>query len=119
VLAEGEGSSGVGVVATGATGLTATSTNPAGVGVIGHSPKGVGVRGFSESGTGVVGHSELGIGGYFSGTKAPIRLQPAEGGDATPTGDHQVGELYVDGKANLYFCSGAGNPGVWKKIAMR
>jgi hypothetical protein len=115
VLATSTGQTGIGVDAFGVHhGLRGEST--AGVGAVGQSAKGVGVRGVSEMGTGVVGTSEAGVGGDFSGGAAPIRLRPAEGTDGPPVGGrHQVGELYVDGNGELYFCS---KPGVWRRVVM-
>jgi hypothetical protein len=85
-------------------------------GVRGASTSGIGVRGFSEIATGVLGQSELGLGGDFGGKSAPIRLRPAEGTEGPPkTGNHQVGEMFVDGKGNLYFCA---QPNVWRQIVM-
>jgi hypothetical protein len=115
VLATSTGQTGIGVDAFGAHhGLRGDSTT--GVGAVGHSARGVGVRGISEMGTGVVGVSEAGLGGDFSGAAAPIRLRPAEGTDGPPSdGTHHVGELYVDGNGELYFCS---KPGVWRKVVL-
>jgi hypothetical protein len=113
VLATSTGQTGIGVDAFGTHhGVRGASTT--GVGVAGHSAKGAGVHGVSETGTGVVGASEAGLGGDFSGAAAPIRLRPAEGTDGPPSdGTHRVGELYVDGKGELYFCSGG-----WRRVVL-
>jgi hypothetical protein len=113
--AEGAGASGVGVVANGATGLIATSFSPTGVGVAGNCEKGIGVRGQSDQGTGVLGFSELGLGGDFGGTRAPIRLRPNEAAQAPPKGG-EVGELFVDNKGTLYFCT---QGGIWKTVVLK
>jgi len=119
VSAESTTSNGNGVVAKGATGVFASSTSATGAGVIGHSGKGSGVIGKSDQGPGVLGMSEIGVGGEFGGTSAAIRLRPAEGGEGFPkSGDHQVGELFLDSKANLFFCVTSGKPGVWVQFAM-
>jgi hypothetical protein len=120
VDAKGNSGTGIGVAASGATGVIGTSTAATGTGVIGQGGKGPGVIGKRATGIGVVGTSELGVGGEFRGTLAPLRLCPAEGTGGAPTsGAHQAGEMFVDSKANLYFCIIAGTPGQWKQIAMR
>jgi hypothetical protein len=73
------------------------------------------VRGTSDQGAGVQGSSELGVGGDSGGTKAAIRRRPNEDAQAPPKGA-EVGEMFVDTKGTLYFCSQAG---VWKTVVLK
>ena len=62
-----------------------------------------------------------GTGGYgceFGGDQAPLRLIPAQTAGAPTTGEHSVGEFYVDGKGSLFYCLSAGTPGTWKRIEL-
>jgi hypothetical protein len=85
-------------------------TERASYGVTGHADDflGIGVRGMSKHGYGAT----------LQGGQAPLRLLPAETEGAPASGDHQVGELFVDSKGDLFFCQVTGVPGTWAKIAM-
>lgn len=80
---------------------------------------GFGVSGESDSalGAGVKG-SSAGYGGQFSGTRAPLRLIPAATAGHPTTGDHQVGELFVDTNGDLFVCKGNGSPGTWFRVRL-
>jgi hypothetical protein len=79
---------------------------------------GVSGRSVSPQGAGVNGFSDSGYGGHFSGGRAPLRLQPAATPGRPTTGNHQVGELFVDGKGDLFFCKGSGMPGTWFRVQL-
>jgi hypothetical protein len=69
------------------------------------------------SGVGVHGISRHGCGATFQGGRAPLRLLPAETAGAPASGNHEVGELFVDSHGDLFFCKVTGTPGTWVKIA--
>ena len=117
------------VVNTKGTGVTATGLDwgleghgdpgVGGGGVFGISEKGTGVFGESGSGTGVLGSSSTKYGGDFSGGLAPLILRHPENAQGPPTsGNHQMGELFVDNQGVLYFCVANGTPGTWKKVQL-
>jgi hypothetical protein len=73
-------------------------------------------------GIGVRGMSKHGYGATLQGGRAPLRLLPAETAGAPTSGDHEVGELFVDSNGDLFFCkvkSTPGMPATWVKIATR
>jgi hypothetical protein len=101
------------------SGVTGRTVSPRGSGVFGFSDAGgIGVRGFSNSNDGVLGFSDNGYGGHFRGGRAPLRLQPATESGHPTTGNHQRGELYVDGKGDLFFCKDDGTPGIWFRVQL-
>ncbi len=71
-------------------------------------------------GYGVSGSSSEGYGGLFVGGLAPIYLEPSSISGTPPptTGNHRMGELYVDSGGELYFCIQNGTPGTWKKVQL-
>jgi hypothetical protein len=79
-----------------------------------------GVTGHADDfyGIGVRGMSKHGYGATLQGGQAPLRLLPAETAGAPLSGDHQVGELFVDSQGNLFFCKVTGVPGTWFKIRL-
>jgi hypothetical protein len=91
---------------------------PLGAGVMGFSKQIVGVRGASERGDGVFGSSEQGYGGHFKGTRAPLRLEPADSSGPPTHGRHRRGEFYVDNNGDLFFCKDDGTPGSWFKVQL-
>jgi hypothetical protein len=70
------------------------------------------------SGAGVAGAAfgSDGVGGLFSGTRAALRLVPADSAGAPTTGDHDAGEFVVDSAGQLHFCYLGGTPGAWIPI---
>jgi hypothetical protein len=100
--------------ATGKSGVVGDNTGGpegAGFGVSGHCK--------SRDGAGVSGSSDYGYGASFRGGRAPLRLEPEVGTSGPPrTGDHQVGEFFVDMKGELFFCSGSGTPGSWSLVQL-
>jgi len=94
-----------------------------GDGVHGES-RGNGVLGESIAfgGIGVRGTSSDGIGGSFSGgpNGVPLRLEPSSQQGPPTTGNHSMGELFVDTQGVLYFCKQSGPPGVavWKTVTL-
>lgn len=91
-----------------------------GTGISGSCQDGIGVIGQcdKETGTGVRGQSLHGYGGTFAGGLAPIRLEPSNTSGPPTTGQHDVGELFVDKGVNLFICIQFGTPGVWKKVQL-
>jgi hypothetical protein len=63
------------------------------------------------------------IGGNFSGSMAPIRLQPAAAAGAPTTGPHKRGEMVVDSQGNLFLCmadsTSSAPAGTWKKVVLQ
>jgi hypothetical protein len=129
------------LVGTTESGITVTGTSNHGAGVKGESQSGaIGVWGVANSGygvgvsgnggTGVNGYGTIGVGGIgteyggaFSvdnnvvGGLAPLRLVPSNSQGSPNTGNHLMGELYVDNKGALYYCVADGTPGTWKQLA--
>ena len=83
--------------------------DPTSYGVTGHADdvRGIGVRGMSKHGYGAT----------LQGGRAPLRLLPAETAGVPASGDHEVGELFVDSNGDLFFCKVKGTPCTWVKIA--
>jgi hypothetical protein len=73
-----------------------------------------GVRGSSSSGPGVLGEGKYG--GEFQGTSAQLRLLPGASAGRPTTGDHFIGEIYMDSAATLFVCVANGSPGTWVKV---
>jgi len=119
VFGESVDSEGVHAHSTNGFGVNATSDSNDGIvgtwggsgdGVVGVSTAdGSGVSGTSVNGNGVSGVCDNGIGGNFFGGSAPILLRtPPEEVDITgppTTGNHFMGELFVDSHGGLYFCT--------------
>jgi hypothetical protein len=80
----------------------------------------IGVKGFSELSIGVAGNSTSGYGGTFGGGRAPLKLWPSNTQGPPTSGNHSMGELYVDNQGVLYFCVADGTrlhpAGTWKKV---
>lgn len=92
--------------AAGGRGVTGIATT--GSGTVGQAGSGVGVRG-TAAGTG--------LGGQFGGGRAQLHLVPSPTVTGHPTtGNHLVGELFMDKVGALYLCKAAGTPGTWKLI---
>jgi len=87
----------------------------AGTGVHGQSATGFGVSGSSTKAVAVSGQGR--IGGEFKGTRAAIRLVPADIVGAPTTSSHRRGELMCDKNGQLWFCTTDGTPGTWVTIA--
>jgi hypothetical protein len=104
-------------------GVEGTSTDNWGVhgtsttapGVWGESARSTGVVGKSTNAEGVNGRGGT-YGGQFQGTRAAIRLMPAQSAGAPTSGTHAMGELLCDSAGALWFCSKGGAPGTWKKV---
>jgi hypothetical protein len=79
---------------------------------------GVSGRSDSPAGAGVNGFSDQGYGGHFSGGRSPLRLEPAITPGRPTTGNHQRGELFVDGNGDLFFCKDSGTPGNWFRVQL-
>ena len=77
---------------------------------------GIGVSG-DGSDAGVFGNG-VKYGGDFIGGLAPLRLRPSKIQGSPNTGDHSMGELYVDNEGALYFCVVSGTPGTWKRVQL-
>jgi hypothetical protein len=107
-------------------GRAVVGTGDQGVGVLGEirtgnsSPNSIAIQADNQStGSGSIGIKASaigGLGGSFAGTLAPLLLVPAATNGAPRTGAHAAGELYVDGKGDLYYCRTAGTPGTWVNL---
>jgi hypothetical protein len=86
------------------------SGNAIGVFGQGGSPDGDGVYGVG-SGSGYGGDFEGGMG------LAPLLLRPSNHSGHPTTGNHLMGELYVDKDGSLWYCKRGGAPGTWVKLA--
>jgi hypothetical protein len=100
-------------------GVTGTS-NIGGDGVRGTSDDGIGVHGNCNNGNGVFGESIDGIGGHFGGGLAPLSLDPSQTPGPPQTGNHNMGEFFVDSNGVLYFCvqSGTAGTAIWNTIEL-
>ena len=49
---------------------------------------------------------------------APIRLNPSSTSNAPTSGNHKMGELFVDNAGILYYCTQDGTPGIWRKVQL-
>ncbi len=86
-----------------------------------------GVFGYSDSGSGVhgrAGNPQNSGGGGYGGTfeirdtgRAQLLLQPFGSGGHPTTGNHQVGEMFMDPAGLLFVCVAYGMPGTWKQVA--
>jgi hypothetical protein len=107
-------------------GVIGDAAGSSGVGVLGRHTLGTGVRGEGKtgvhgkatSGNGVFGESGSGYGAVLKGGRAAIRLVPATTVGKPTTGNHQIGELYLDKVGTLFICTVAGTPGTWKKVTV-
>ncbi|MEV3860119.1 hypothetical protein AB0J38_38155 [Streptomyces sp. NPDC050095] len=115
----GTSSNGTGVRAVSQTGtaLAAGSTAGTGAAVSGNGVGLVADNNGQYGGYGVIALGQVkGIGLYASGERAAVRLGQAPYA-GPPTADyHDVGELVLDAKADLYLCRKAGTPGSWAKL---
>ncbi|HEV2239071.1 MAG TPA: hypothetical protein VGR57_20610 [Ktedonobacterales bacterium] len=123
IAIEGDGTTGaVGVEGTSDVGIgvSGLATGQNGIAASGYASgiQGIGVWGSASStgGIGVYGSSSTGYGGAFSGVLAPLRLQPAVFAGPPSSGNHNPGEMYVDGNGVLWYCAVAGTPGLWFRI---
>jgi hypothetical protein len=80
------------------------------------STHGKGVRGASGGNIGVEGVGT--VGGSFQGKSAALRLVPQTTAGKPTSGLHARGELLCDKNGVLWFCTGGGSPGTWKKITL-
>jgi hypothetical protein len=103
--------SGAGVFAS--SGETSQFNIPGQLGQLNSGVYGYGVNGAA----GVTGNSTTAIGGVFTGGTAPLRLTPGGATGAPATGAHGAGELYVDNKGSLFYCTTAGTPGTWVDLS--
>jgi hypothetical protein len=82
---------------------------------------------FASGEPGVVGSGSMvgvsgqafGYGVEAQGNSAPLHLVPSTTGVAgpPPSGDHQMGEFYVDSVGALFYCRVSGTPGTWVALA--
>src|SRR5262249_50742811 len=112
----GDGNGGPGTVGRSTThdGVQGSSQVAGKSGVWGHN------EGEQAGGFGVYGNSGRGYGAGFQGGLAPLLLVPSNvrGSPTAATGNHVMGELYVDSEGDLYFCKQAGTPGTWKRVQL-
>lgn len=116
VWGKGTGARAIGVFGESVESAGVLGKSTSNLGVYGFSSSGVGILGYSQSQYGVSGSSGMSYGGSFYGGLAPLRLVPASTPGAPSTGNHLMGELYVDSVGNLYFCTQNGTPGTWAKL---
>ena len=110
---DGESTSGDGVAGESGTGIGVSGLSGTGDVVHGESNSGIGVSGSSVSSVGVFGESVDGIGGHFGGGLAPLSLDPSQTPGPPQTGDHNMGEFFVDSNGVLYFCVQSGRRFSW------
>lgn len=119
----------------GGAGFGVFASSVAGVGVLGVSSSGSStvfsvadaLYGYSDSGSAVHGVAGIasnaaggGYGGQFDigGTGlAQLMLTPFGSGGRPTTGTHKTGEIFMDPTGNLFVCTAAGSPGIWKQVA--
>ena len=107
----GRNPTGDGVRGEGFNGVVGTSS-AMGAGSAGFAP--AGVLGRSSRGPGVRGKGNYG--GEFEGASAQLRLAPGSTAGHPTTGDHTIGEIYMDSEAMLWVCTADGTPGTWSKV---
>jgi hypothetical protein len=71
----------------------------------------------SNSGAGAGGIGTGAYRGKFNGTEASLRLDPSNSAGQPTTGEHSVGEFYVDSTGALFYGRSSGTPGTWVKLA--
>ncbi len=100
------------------TGLDATADN--GVGIRGRSANSVAIQALTTFGKGLlINASGNGTGADVYSDKYHLLLVPFSSRGA-PTGDsfaHDVGEVVRDTTGDLWFCTGSGVPGTWRKMS--
>jgi hypothetical protein len=124
--ASGGAGAGSGIRFGGVVGFSASRGFPAmlgqhtgegdGFGVVGEG-KGrdhAGVLGRNSAGPGVRGEGDYG--GQFEGGSAQLRLVPGSSAGRPTTGDHSIGEIYMDSAAALWVCVASGTPGTWVSV---
>lgn len=116
---EGTGSSGVLGENTHDPGPTGLLRSAKVFGVTGraNASAGTGIFGESVSGVGVFGRGGQ-YGAIFEGGTAPLILHPAASSGHPVAGFHQVGELFVDSKGDLFYCKVSGSPGTWFRVSL-
>jgi hypothetical protein len=124
--AEGSGVRGTGgvygVIGEGPIGVRGESSVQgvfsASIGVLAESTVGgTGLRANASGGTGV--SASGGLGGVFEGSIAPLQLVPSQIPGHPTSGQHSMGELYVDVQGVLWFCIASGTSGgTWKKVQL-
>ncbi|MFI6877763.1 hypothetical protein ACIBL6_30395 [Streptomyces sp. NPDC050400] len=115
----GDSVNGPGVRATseGSTALEALSTRGIGAAVSGNGTGLVADNASPEGGVAVVALGQAkGIGLYASGERAAVQLARAPYAGSPKADYHDVGEIVLDSKADLYLCRKAGTPGSWAKL---
>jgi hypothetical protein len=71
-----------------------------------------------DNGNGVVGSAPNGVGVLARGaTKANLELKAEGAAGPARAVAHNLGEMVCDAAGDLWVCVGAGNPGVWRKLA--
>jgi hypothetical protein len=117
---DGISDSSAGVHGESNTGFGVAGVSDSNEGVHGESNTAEGVNGESTSGDGVAGESVDGIGGHFGGGLAPLSLDPSQTPGPPQTGDHNMGEFFVDSNGVLYFCvqSGTAGTAIWKTVQL-
>lgn len=124
------GATGVSGLARGASGrrygVAGSAESAQGVGVAGYAPAigvfgnaaPINVDGPPDGMIGVCGRSNSvgGLGGWFSGTRAALRLVPAATAGAPTTTTHEIGDLVVDSAGRVFVCTAAGTPGTWNEL---
>jgi hypothetical protein len=85
----------------------------------GTNGRGLFVGASGAGGVGALINSSQGIGTATSGGRAALRLETSAP-DAPPptrTDSHLRGEVDIDANGDVWLCTSAGTPGVWRKIA--
>jgi hypothetical protein len=96
------------------------SNYPAAVGGYAHSAVDNGVFGRTSKpgGYGVVAEGQVGCKGLLArGKKANVEMYNEGSAPQTRTDAHARGEMLCDGDGTLWYCTVAGTPGTWRKMA--
>jgi len=72
----------------------------------------------SPDGAAINGFSDQGYGATLKGGRAPLHLEPGTLTGPPTSGNHQRGEVFVDGAGDLFFCREQGTPGSWFRVQL-
>lgn len=97
-----------------------SSSYPAALGGYSYTTNANGLYGYTaQDGFGVVGlGAGAGAAGLLArGSRANLELYPAGDAPADRIDAHVIGEMVADSTGELWYCTAAGSPGTWRKVA--